>query len=177
MPVSITIEVLQEILKLYRNGSPPFKIAEILRLSSQTVCKKLRSSGYPKCIICGKKLDNSRLSRLYCDECSRRVMSKNVMDYYKRRKDLEMSSLASKKWCDREIMETHGDMHNLNSSVYNVKVKAEVSDKNGNNTKQSFDYIDVIYPNKKSRFKISVYYGDNVPYSIKCGVRVVDYTK
>ena len=117
MPVSITIEVLQEILKLYRNGSPPFKIAEILRLSSQTVCKKLRSSGYPKCIICGKKLDNSRLSRLYCDECSRRVMSKNVMDYYKRRKDLEMSSLASKKWCDREIMETHGDLHNLNSSV------------------------------------------------------------
>lgn len=117
MAIPIAIEVVQEILKLYKEGNPPFRIAEMLKVSSQTVCKKLRSSGYPRCVVCGKRMEDSRLSRLYCDECSKRMMSKHVMDYYKRRKDLEMSGLASNRWCDREMMDTHGDLHNLNSSV------------------------------------------------------------
>lgn len=89
---------------------------------------------------------------------------------------LEISGLDA-EFDDYSINVTGYVNNNLRSTVYNVKVRAEVSDKYGNNTKQSFDYIDVIYPNKKSRFEISLYYGSNVPYSIKYGARVVDYTK
>ena len=68
-------------------------------------------------------------------------------------------------------------VNNMPYTVYNVKVRAEVSDEYGNNTKEGFDYIDIIYPGKKSLFKISVYYGDNRPNSIKYSANIVDFSK
>ncbi len=66
-------------------------------------------------------------------------------------------------------------VNNLGRTVRNVKVKGTVSDKYNNNTKQSFDYIDVIYAGRKSRFEISVYYGNRTPSSIRYGARIADY--
>ncbi|MDQ7816900.1 MAG: FxLYD domain-containing protein [Melioribacteraceae bacterium] len=66
-------------------------------------------------------------------------------------------------------------VNNLGRTVRNVKVIGTVSDKYDNNTKQSFDYIDVIYAGKKSRFEISVYYGSRTPSSIRYSASIADY--
>lgn len=68
-------------------------------------------------------------------------------------------------------------VNNLPNIVRNVKISTHVSDEYGNNTKESYDYIDIIYPGKKSLFEISVFYGSNCPSSIKYGARIIDYTK
>lgn len=68
-------------------------------------------------------------------------------------------------------------VNNLTSTVRNVKIRARVSDEYGNNTKESYDYIDIIYAGKKSFFEISVYYGSNRPSSIKYGASVIDFSK
>jgi len=90
--------------------------------------------------------------------------------------NLKISNLNA-EFDDYSINVTGYVLNNMNRTVYDVKVRAEISDKSGNNTKQSYDYIDVIYPNKKSYFEVSVYYGSNMPYSIKYNARIVDYSE
>lgn len=68
-------------------------------------------------------------------------------------------------------------VNNLPDTVSNVKVMARVSDKYGNNTKQSSDYIDLIYSGKETIFEISVYYGRDRPSSIKYGAWIDDFSK
>jgi len=67
--------------------------------------------------------------------------------------------------------------NSLSTTVMNVKVKASASDKYGNNSKEGYDYIDLINSGKKSYFEVSLYYGSNRPSSIKYGARVVDHSK
>ena len=72
--------------------------------------------------------------------------------------------------------------NNLGRTIHNVKVIGTISDENNNNTKQNYDYIDVIYDGKKSHFEISFYCGSglNSPSAIyhngiRYGVRISDY--
>lgn len=91
-------------------------------------------------------------------------------------KNLKISDLDA-KFDSYSIKITGYVINNLKETVYDVKVKANVSDENGNNAKESFDYLDLISPGKKSNFEISVYYGNNRPSSIQYGARVVNWTK
>lgn len=74
--------------------------------------------------------------------------------------------------------------NNLGRTIHNVKVICTISDENNNNTKQNYDYIDIIYDGKKSRFEISFYCGGGSSspsalyfneYYIHYEVRISDY--
>lgn len=89
---------------------------------------------------------------------------------------LQISDLDA-KFEDWSITITGNITNKLDYPVRNVKVYAEVSDENGNNSKNGYSYLDIIYPNRKSQFDVSIYYGENRPSSIKYGVAVKDFSK
>lgn len=68
-------------------------------------------------------------------------------------------------------------INDLPHTVRNVKVRAMISDKYGNNIKEGYNYITMILAGKRSFFEISVYYGSNRPRSIKYGVSIIDFSK
>lgn len=68
-------------------------------------------------------------------------------------------------------------VNTLPYTIRNVVVRARVSDKDGNNTKEGHEIIDVIYEGKKSGFNISLFYGKNRPDNILFNAHITSIKK
>ncbi len=78
---------------------------------------------------------------------------------------------------DYSIKITGYVVNTLSITVYKVIVLGRITDSNGNNAKLSYDYIDLIYPARKSYYELSFYYGEDVPSSFKYNVHVEKFSE
>lgn len=115
MPKIISPKLSYLIRDLYNLDFTLTNISRITNVSRSTINKILKSMGFPKCKLCGKKMPDKNLSRYYCESC-RKIMQKIYSKrYYNKMRRINFQTIYL-EWYkyNNDIISTHGDLFNKN---------------------------------------------------------------
>jgi len=113
MPKSIPTKLSYIIRDLYNFDFTLTEISKKTNVSRRTINKILKSMGYPRCKICGKKMLDKNLSRYYCDSCKKIMSKKYSKRHYNKMRRINMQS-PEPEWYNNDMISTHGDLFNRN---------------------------------------------------------------